>query len=78
MTDPFSPGLLQRLPQPPRKVVIVCALRIGDYVCATPAFRAMRNALPAADIALVGIPFVTALADRSPYIDRFVEFPGLP
>lgn len=77
MTDPFSPGLLDRLEQV-RKVVLVRASRVGDFVCATPAFRALRLRLPEARITLVGLPFIRQLSDRSPHIDRFVPFPGFP
>lgn len=78
MTDPFAPGLLSRLPELPRKVALVRALGIGDFVCATPAFRALRMALPFAEITLIGMPFVEELVVRSPHIDRFVPFPGFP
>jgi ADP-heptose:LPS heptosyltransferase len=78
LADPFDPGLLSRLPEPPRKVVVVRALRIGDFICATPALRALRAALPGAEISLIGLPFVRDLVDRSPALDRFIEFPGFP
>lgn len=78
MTGPFSSGLLNRLPSAPEKVVIVHALRIGDFICATPAFRALRRALPEAEITLIGLPFVEDLVSRSPHLDRFIEFPGYP
>ena len=76
--EPHTPGLLTRLPRSPRKVVIVRANRIGDFLCATPAFRALRAALPDAEITLVGLPFVRDLVARSTALDRFVAFPGFP
>lgn len=75
--DPCAPGLLARLP-PPRKVAIVRASRIGDYVCATPAFRALRRALPGAEITLIALPFARELVARSALIDRHESFPGFP
>lgn len=73
----WAPGLLNRIP-PPAKVVLIRASRIGDFVCATPAFRALRHALPDAEIALVGLPFIEELVSRSPHLDRFMRFPGFP
>ncbi len=78
MMNPFTPGLLTRLPEPPRRVVLVRASRIGDFICATPALRALRAALPGAEITLVGLPFVRDLVARSPHLDRYTEFPGFP
>ncbi|MFB2836371.1 glycosyltransferase family 9 protein [Floridanema evergladense] len=76
MFDPFLPGLLFRLPETPCKIAIVRASRIGDFVCATPAFRAIRNAFPLAEISLIAMPFLGELVERSPQIDRFIPFPG--
>ena len=78
MPDPFAPGLLSRLPLPPRKVALVRASRIGDLICATPAFRALRAALPDTEITLIALPLVQELAERSPHIDRYEPFPGFP
>lgn len=78
MSDALAPGLLSRLPAPPRKVAIFRASRIGDFVCATPALRALRAALVGAEITLVALPLVQELAARSPHVDRFVPFPGAP
>jgi ADP-heptose:LPS heptosyltransferase len=72
------PGLLFRLPRRPRKVVLVRASRIGDFVCATPALKALRNALPGTEISLIGLPIVRDLAVRSLCLDRFIPFPGFP
>ena len=78
MTNPFLPGLLSRLTQPPRKVVLLRASRIGDFICATPAFRALRLALPDAEITMITLPMLRDLVLRSPHLDRFVAFPGFP
>jgi ADP-heptose:LPS heptosyltransferase len=64
----FLPGLLSRLPQPPRKVIILRASRIGDFICA----------IPEAEISILTLPMLKDLALRSPYLDRFINFPGFP
>lgn len=78
MKNPFTPNLLQRLPEPPRRVVLLRAGRIGDFVCATPAFRALRAALPQAEITLITLPMLREPAERLPYFDQIVDFPGYP
>lgn len=76
--DPFAPGLLRRFGEAPCRVALLRASRLGDFVCATPAFRALRAALPRADITLIGLPFIEPLAKRLPSLDRFLPFPGYP
>lgn len=78
MSDPCTPGLLARLPEPPRKVVLLRASRIGDFVCATPALRALRFALPEASITMITLPMLRDLVQRSSYLDHFAAFPGFP
>jgi ADP-heptose:LPS heptosyltransferase len=57
---------------------VLRASRIGDWLCATPALRALRRALPQAEISLVTLPMLHDLARRSPHIDRVFDFPGYP
>ncbi|HLG63444.1 MAG TPA: glycosyltransferase family 9 protein [Ktedonosporobacter sp.] len=78
MNDPFTPGLLTRLEESPRKIALLRASRIGDFLCATPALRALRLALPDAAITLITLPMLREIAQRLPYVDHVVEFPGYP
>jgi ADP-heptose:LPS heptosyltransferase len=72
------PGLLHGLDERPQKVAVLRPGRIGDFVAATPALRALRRALCDSDITFIGLPLVAALAERCPSIDRFAPFPGFP
>jgi ADP-heptose:LPS heptosyltransferase len=61
-----------------RRVAVLRPGRIGDYLCATPAVRALRGLLPGARLDYIGLPLVRDLVQRNPQVDRFVAFPGFP
>jgi ADP-heptose:LPS heptosyltransferase len=69
-----------RLGDNPQRVGLVRALRgLGDLLVMVPALRALRAALPRADISLIGLPSGRAFVQRYPhYLDHFIEFPGFP
>jgi ADP-heptose:LPS heptosyltransferase len=61
-----------------QKIVIVRSLPgLGDLLCIVPALRALRAALPEADITLLGLNEAKAFVQRfSNYLDHWLGFPG--
>ncbi|MBO9632025.1 MAG: glycosyltransferase family 9 protein [Chitinophagaceae bacterium] len=61
------------------KIAILRALQLGDLLCSIPAIRALRAALPEAEISLLGLPWSVGFVKRFPHLfDRHIHFPGYP
>lgn len=71
-----TPGILAQIPCP-RKVVIIGQVRLGGFLCTTPALRALKQAIPRAEIVMITVDPLRDLILRSPYLDRFEPLPDL-
>ena len=59
-----------------RRIAVLRALQLGDLLVAVPAIRALSQRFPLASITLIGLPWARDFAERMPFIDDFIEFPG--
>ena len=70
---PVTPERL--LAEQPRRILVVRQHnQMGDMVCATPALRALREAFPRAEIALVCAPVNRDVVLHNPHLDRVLVF----
>lgn len=59
-----------------RTILVVQTGKIGDFVCTTPLFRALRAHYPAARIVLALHPVNSVLARQLPFFDELLEIPS--
>lgn len=64
--------VLMRRPQPAtlEKVLVIQRAKIGDAICATPVFRALRAAFPACRLDVMAAPVTAAMLEINPRIDH--------
>lgn len=60
--------------RPGRILIVRQHNQMGDMVCATPAFRAIRETWPEAEIALITAPVNVEVVRYNPHLDQVVTF----
>jgi len=62
----------KKLSSVPEKIVIIQGARLGDMVCTTPVFRAIKTAYPKIKVTVVGDPVNQKLLAGHPDIDNYI------
>lgn len=67
------------LSEPPRKIAVLRANGLGDFMMATPALRALGKGFPEAQITFLTLPWLRDfLTGRYPYLHRVEAIPPYP
>ncbi|MDI7275426.1 MAG: LPS biosynthesis glycosyltransferase, partial [Anaerolineae bacterium] len=59
-----------------RRIAVLRALYLGDFLCAQPALRALKARFPLAELTLIGLPWIEPFLRRYACVDDFLAFPG--
>lgn len=65
-------GRAARIPKSPRRICVIQTAALGDMVCTTPLFHAIKQAYPNAALVVVGTPANEALLKGNEDIDEYV------
>lgn len=65
-------GKASRVPKNPKKICIIQRAKLGDMVCTTPMFAAIKKQYPKAEVWVVGDEVNRQLLDRHPAVDGYI------
>ncbi len=74
---PFRGKRWSSLPQDIRRILCIRVDRVGDMVLSTPAFQALREALPQAHITVMASPANAPILECNPHVDEVVIYDRL-
>ena len=60
--------------RPIKKAAIIQLAQLGDMVCTTPMFRAVKKAYPQAELIVIGAPKNKGMVDHNSDVDRYIPF----
>lgn len=69
-------GPARRFPLSPSRIIVAQMGRLGDMVCTTPVFRALKGKYPKAKIIVVGMPGNSGILKDHPYVDEYYSYSG--
>lgn len=55
-----------------RSILIIQTAKIGDLICSTPVFRAVKKRYPDADITVITNPITRELLEHNPHINKII------
>lgn len=69
-------GPANSVPQNPRRIVVAQMGRLGDMVCTTPIFRALKDQYPECEVLVVGMPGNAGVLADHPNVNRYYSYSG--
>ena len=63
--------------RPIKKIVIIQMAKMGDMVCTTPLFKAVKEKYPECELIVVGNKVNGELLENDIYIDKYIVFDGI-
>lgn len=60
-----------------KKIVIIQQAKLGDMICTTPMFRAVKEKYPQAKVIVVGSKINKEVLAGSPFVDEYIVFNGV-
>lgn len=70
----FTRGFAKTVPKNPKTFVVIQTAQIGDMICTTPVFRAIKKKYPASRLIVYGRGINTDVIAGNPDVDRFVSW----
>jgi ADP-heptose:LPS heptosyltransferase len=70
-------GLAKKPVTEPKRILIVQMMKLGDMVCTTPMFRAVKNRYPDAHLTVVGNNVNRELLAGNTDVDEYIVFSGI-
>jgi heptosyltransferase-2 len=65
-------GGARRVPSSPKKILVMPASKLGDMICATPVFRAIKKTYPGCKVVVLGTNAYASLHDGNPDVDEYL------
>lgn len=56
-----------------RKILLIQAAKLGDMVCTTPVFKAVKSAYPSAELIVMGDSLNRQVVAGNPHVSRYIE-----
>jgi len=67
-------GDAKNVPSNPKKIIVIHTAKLGDMVCATPVFRAIKKHIPGSQVVVVGNKLNNELLSGNKDIDEYIVF----
>ena len=69
-------GSANLVPQNPHRIAVAQMARLGDMVCTTPVFRALKEQYPDCEVVAIGVPGNAGILKDYPRVNQYFPYSG--